>query len=128
MMCPIYVWECQEGCGEIEVFRHMADYQQPPAHEHPVSRVITAPYAQSDIAPYKAVAGDKMGQMIEGRKQHREFLKRNRLVEVGDHKPADTSRMRPTIRKGEIREALRESIAKHTVPDFRKGGLVERRG
>lgn len=37
-----------------------------------------------DIEPYKAVAGDMAGKWITGRKQHREFLKRNGFQEVGN--------------------------------------------
>jgi hypothetical protein len=39
-----------------------------------------------DIEPYKAVTGDMEGKWITSRKQHREFLKRNNLVEVGNEK------------------------------------------
>ncbi len=127
-MCPTYVWSCEKGCGDLEVYRSMADYRVPPDHEHPVTRVITAAYAISDIAPYKAVTGDKAGQEIRGRKQHREFLKRNRLVEVGDAPVRDTRQMRPTIKKGAIARELKRAIAQHTVPDLKRGGLRERHG
>lgn len=39
-----------------------------------------------DIEPYKAVTGDMAGKWITSRKQHRDFLKRNDLVEVGNEK------------------------------------------
>ena len=39
-----------------------------------------------DIEPYQAVTGDMQGQWITSRKEHREFLKRNDLVEVGNEK------------------------------------------
>lgn len=37
-----------------------------------------------DINPYIAVTGDMEGKVITGRKAHRDFLHRNKLVEVGD--------------------------------------------
>ena len=37
-----------------------------------------------DLKPYKAVAGDMAGKWITGRKEHREFLKRNGFEEVGN--------------------------------------------
>lgn len=40
-----------------------------------------------DIEPYKAVTGDMCGQWVTSRKEHREFLRRNNLVEVGNEKP-----------------------------------------
>lgn len=106
----------------------MAEHRVPPQHAHPVFRIITAPYAISDIAPYKAVTGDRMGQEIRGRKQHREFLKRNRLVEVGDAPIRDTRQMRPTVKKGQVARELKRAIAQHTIPDLKRGGLRERHG
>ena len=49
-------------------------------------RIIMPTMVQADIQPYRAVAVDvKTGKppIIESRKQHREFLLRNDLVEVG---------------------------------------------
>lgn len=40
----------------------------------------------SDLEPYKAVGGDMAGKMITGRRQHREFLQRNNVTEVGTEK------------------------------------------
>ena len=76
------------------------------------TRELTAPMVQPDIAPYQAVTGDKVGQQIGSRRAHREFLKRNRLIEVGDAPIRDTKQMRSHIKKGEIREEL-----KRVVPD-----------
>lgn len=124
---PTYVWECSVCDTQIEVYRPMADHRIPPEHPHPVSRVITAPYAIADIPPYKAVTGDKAGQEVRGRKQHREFLKRNRLIEVGDAPVRDTRQMRPIVKKGSVARELKRAIAQHTRPDP-KGGLRERHG
>lgn len=41
-------------------------------------------YVVPDIEPYKPVTGDMAGKWIHSRRQHREFLKRNNLVEVGN--------------------------------------------
>jgi len=40
----------------------------------------------SDIEPYQAVGGDVAGQYITSRSHHREFLKRNNCIEVGNEK------------------------------------------
>lgn len=37
-----------------------------------------------DIEPYKAICGDVAGQWITSRSQHREFVKRNGFIEVGN--------------------------------------------
>lgn len=39
-----------------------------------------------DIKPYKAVTGDMEGKWITSRREHREFLKRNNLIECGGEK------------------------------------------
>lgn len=78
----------------------------------PMRRELTAAMVIADIAPYRAVTGDRAGQEISSRRAHREFLKRNRLIEVGDAPIKDTSKMRSSTKKGEIREEL-----KRVVPD-----------
>ena len=37
-----------------------------------------------DLEPYTAMGGEDAGMTISGRKQHREYLKRNGLQEVGN--------------------------------------------
>jgi hypothetical protein len=39
-----------------------------------------------DIEPYVAVAGDMAGKVIHSRKEHREFLRRNNFVEIGNER------------------------------------------
>lgn len=123
---PTYEYFCEQ-CGPIEVFRPISQYNVPPEHEHPVTRVISACAGFGDIKPYIAVGGDMAGKPITTRDQHRKFLKRNRLVELGNEPIKDTRQMRRTVNKGEVREAMRKAIAKHTKPDFKRGGLIERR-
>lgn len=45
-----------------------------------------APTVIADIAPYQSMAD---GTMVEGRKQHREMLKRNNCVEIGSEKQSN---------------------------------------
>ncbi len=44
------------------------------------------PFVHGDIEPYRAITGDMQGEMITSRSQHKEFLRRNDLVEVGNEK------------------------------------------
>lgn len=122
---PTYVYECQQ-CGEIEVWRPISQYNVPPEHEHPVTRVISPCVGIGDIKPYIAVGGDMMGKPITSRDQHRKFLKRNKLVELGDAPVKSTKEFRRTTTKAQVRESLKAAIAQHTVPDMRRGGLRER--
>lgn len=43
-------------------------------------------YVMEDMKPYMAVAGDMTGKEVSGRRAHREFLKRNNFIEVGNEK------------------------------------------
>lgn len=124
---PTYVWNCSQ-CGEIEVFRPISQYAVPPEHPHPVSRVISPCVGIGDIKPYIAKAGDMAGKPITSRAEHRKFLKRNRLVELGDAPVKSTKEFRKTTNRKEVRESLKAAIAQHTVPDMKRGGLRERRG
>jgi hypothetical protein len=92
-----------------------------------VTRVISACVGFGDIKPYIAVGGDMAGKPITSRVQHKEFLKRNRLVELGDAPVRDTREFRKTTSRKEVRESLKAAIAKHTMPDMKRGGLIERR-
>lgn len=47
-------------------------------------------YVMPDLQPYQAVASDVesgTAPMIQGRRQHREFISRNGYVEIGNEKP-----------------------------------------
>lgn len=105
---PLYVWNC-EKCGELEVFRAYKDHRVPPEHPHPVVRVISAPMAViGDIEPYVAKTGDKAGQVIGSRQEHKAFLKRNKLVEFGNEMPRPKP-MRPTVKRDEVIQSMRDS-------------------
>ena len=54
-------------------------------------RESTSPYIIGDIQPYRSMA---TGQIIEGRRQHREMLKATGCIEIGN----DSSIMNP-VRK-----------------------------
>lgn len=62
-----------------------------------------------DIAPYMAVAGDKMGQMIGSRREHKEFLKRNAFVEVGSD-PVKPIKNNTRPKRGEVAAELKKVI------------------
>jgi putative FmdB family regulatory protein len=112
---PIYQWRCP-ACGNgIEVLRAIVDHSLPERCDcgEMMQRELTPLHIMDDIAPYKAVAGDAAGQYITSRRAHKEYLRRNALVEVGTEPPKDTSRMRSIKKKGSVRETLRQ-----TVPDI----------
>lgn len=68
------------------------------------------PQIMSDIAPYRTAATDvATGQraVIGGRRQHREFLRRNGYVEVGnDYVPPHREEMSRAQRIADIRRVL----------------------
>jgi hypothetical protein len=61
-----------------------------------------------DIEPYRAVAADVDGNapVIKSRREHREFLKRNNYIEVGNEKP----KPRPPIEIDDPRPDLKRTI------------------
>jgi hypothetical protein len=95
----------------VEILRPVRDALLPVfcACGVPRTQVLSAAYVQGDIAPYKAVAGDRAGQWITSRRAHKEFLKRNRLIEVGNEQPKSTAAMR-TIHSEASRRELREQM------------------
>jgi hypothetical protein len=96
---PVYGIRCT--CGhEDEIFRSLAQFDDPlPEHcGAPMQRVLSAPRVMSDIEPYQAVASDiATGKPphISSRSQHREFLKRNDFVELGNEMPKARSKPEP---------------------------------
>ncbi len=88
----------------------MSDYRVPPEHAHPVTRVISPCTGFGDITPYVATAGDMAGKPITSRNEHREFLKRNRLVELGAEPVKDTKAFRKIHTKGEMAQDIKRAV------------------
>jgi hypothetical protein len=80
---PIYRATCD--CGHTEdVFKPVKDYEDMPMHcGKKMQRQICAPMVIADIQPYRSMA---TGEMIGGRAQHKEHLKRHGLIELGNEK------------------------------------------
>lgn len=83
---PLYTYVCQ--CGRIEdQYRKIAHRDEAPECHGKMSRKIMPAMIISEIREYKTVAVDKeTGKQVHigSRRQHREFLKRNDYVEVGN--------------------------------------------
>lgn len=89
---PIYAIHCP-SCGEDggDIFRKIAEMDRLPICHcgNKFARKICAPMVMGDLPEYQAVAFDaKTGTAprINGRAQHREFLRRNDYIEVGNEK------------------------------------------
>lgn len=87
---PIFRYRCPV-CGlASDEFRKIASRDDPllcPRDRAGMQRIIMPTMVQADIAPYRSVAIDKetgRPAEIHSRKQHREFLRRNDYVEVGN--------------------------------------------
>ena len=109
---PIYCWRCPT-CGRgREVVRAVADYQLPETCGcgAAMQRELTPAYVNPDIQPYRATAGDMAGKFITSRVEHKKFLKRNKLVELGNDPIRPTDKMRKTVSRKEIREELRKVV------------------
>ncbi|PXW28250.1 zinc ribbon domain-containing protein [Paraburkholderia caballeronis] len=87
---PLYRLQCAARCGhEEDIFRAVADRDRDlPTHcDAPMVRKIVAPMVAPDIDSYRAIAVDvATGEVpvINSRSAHREFLKRNGYIEIGN--------------------------------------------
>ncbi len=116
---PTYEYECAL-CGErTERVLPIAARNDAPDHcGTRMDRIITAARVNPDIAPYRAVAGDMAGKWVTSRREHREYLKRNRLVEVGNE-PVRPIRNDFRPRRGEIASELKRVIP-NVLPKYVK--------
>jgi putative FmdB family regulatory protein len=107
---PIYLYVCPR-CGRAQdEFAPIAErHTAAPECHGQMQLEITATMVQADIEPYIAVGGDVAGKPIRSRKEHREFLKRNHFVELGNEPiRAIKNDFRP--KRGEIRDELKQVI------------------
>jgi putative FmdB family regulatory protein len=86
---PLYDIACQDCGATREVFRIIAERHDLPACDCGGAQaiVVKPTMVRSDIEPYRAIATDiATGKRptITSRSEHREFLKRNGLIEVGN--------------------------------------------
>lgn len=122
---PLYDIACA-GCGiEGEVFRSVAERHDLPecACGGSYAIVVRAPMVRSDIEPYRAVAVDVAtgkAPVIRSRSEHREYLRRNGYVEVGNdpiRKPRSAdhgldSKHQDRLRGQAIKQAIEEVTAR----------------
>ena len=103
---PMYRIGC-DSCGcEKDVFRSLSQYNDlPNCCGEPMTRKVCAPAVLADINPYRSMA---TGEMIMGRRQHREHLKNNGLIEVGNEKMDK----RPSSTPGNIKADIAEAVHK----------------
>lgn len=106
---PLYSYQCK--CGRrMDSFAKVEErHSAAPKCHGKMSLEIMATYVSADIAPYRAVAGDKAGEYITSRREHREYLKRNGLVEIGNE-PVKPIRNDFRPRKGEVAQELKKVI------------------
>ena len=116
---PIYTVACATCGRETDLYRSVAerDRDLPACCGMQMARKIVAPYVAPDIGPYQAVAVDvATGKppVINSRSAHREFLKRNGYVEVGNE---SVGRKPGEVRgdfnlRGDLTQATREVMGK----------------
>ncbi|MBV8649691.1 hypothetical protein [Paludibacterium sp.] len=117
---PIYRLIC-DTCGEEQdIYRSVARMNEdlPQCCGELMHRKICAPAVIADIAPYQAMGIDVAtgtAPMITSRSSHREYLKRNGYVEVGNEMP-DTSKREVkgdfNVRQ-ELKKAVQEVLPKY---------------
>lgn len=83
---PIYLMHCDSCHAEQDLYRSVANMDEdlPNCCGEQMRRKICAPYVVTDIQPYRSMA---TGEMINSRSKHKEHLRDNGLVEIGNEKP-----------------------------------------
>ena len=82
--------------------------------KHKTNEVINAPMIMGDIAPYQSMID---GSMIQSRSRHREHLKDNGCIEVGNES-METKRTAPSSEKR--REVLAQQLGNMTHNEANK--------
>ena len=90
---PMYTVRCSK-CGTVDdIYRSLSEWEDlPSCCGKTVERQISAPHIISDIETYKAVGFDVVtgeAPVIRSRSEHRDYLKRNGYVELGNEKLPD---------------------------------------
>lgn len=104
---PLYRAVC--ACGHQEdVFRSLSEYDNLPLHcGVRMTRAVCAPSVIADIQPYRSMA---TGEYVEGRRQHRDHLKRHGLIEVGNEKLENKARPQAPDLKSDIARAVHQVL------------------
>lgn len=87
--------------------QHPETLQLIPAEEY-VSPRETGPMVIGDIEPYQSMV---TGEMIMGRRQHREHLRAHRLVEIGNEQIKPTKPVYPSA--AEVRADVIKAFQQH---------------
>lgn len=103
---PIYGIKCGICGKEDDIFRSLSNYDDlPECCGVRVNRVLSAPMVIADIQPYQSMA---TGEWIKSRSQHRDHLKSNGLVEVGNE---SVKKKTSYIETKQQKQTLRSEIA-----------------
>lgn len=114
---PNYTVEC-DTCGQVrDVFRSLDQFgkwPRCPGHGR-MRQIIQAPQIVKDIEPYRAIAADittGKAPVIGSRREHKEFLRRNGFVEVGNDKPKMRQPDYDTASGHDVKQAIAQVRAK----------------
>jgi hypothetical protein len=79
-------------------------YKLIPAEEYQAPEP-SGPFVLGDLQPYQSMV---TGEMIEGRRQHREHLKAHNVVEVGNS--FDSATPKPVYQPGRLKETIARQV------------------
>jgi|SRR6478752_6327879 len=103
---PMYRIGCDSCGAEKDIFRSLSQYNDlPNCCDEPMTRRVCAPAVLADINPYRSMA---TGEMITGRRQHREHLKNHGLIEVGN----EVNSSKPSPQRRDIKNDIAEACHK----------------
>lgn len=108
---PIYEFKCDK-CLQVKDFFCKIDEREslkPECCSLDMKRILSAARVIEDIKPYKSMV---TGEMITSRSEHRDHLKKHRLVEIGNEPIKTTANSIDLNVRDELRSATREVLSK----------------
>lgn len=107
---PLYDSVCLICKKQHEYFRSIAERDQTPACCGTLTKkVLSAASVIPDIQPYQSQI---TGEMITGRAQHKEHLKRHGCIEVGNDK-THMLKTEKKLNKLELKKAIYQNMQRH---------------
>lgn len=116
---PVYENKCNKCNKHLDIYRTINERNDnlPECCGVIMERVISAPRIINDIQPYQAMAIDKetgKAPYITSKSQHRDFLKKNGYVEIGNDlkAPKERTEIRGDFNnKKELVDATQKALA-----------------
>lgn len=124
---PIYRYRCDECGSERDAYRRVVDRHDAPEC-HGVMQKVLMPFRVSVFQPYTTVCYDKetgKPMRIANKSDHKAFLRRNELEEVGNDKRFAPKSDEEIAHNRSLQKAGAEAAPTYSVDELKKMGWQE---